>query len=190
MIELGSLPAGRAVALPAAPTELARMGIVLCMAVNAFQRRGLQVSSRTGSCMAGGAFQVSMPFLQGESGLVVIEFKTIGIDTIMAGQTVLPKHLEMSLQKGGIQLVVAAVTNSLVNRAKISAMAIGTGKSSPSRLGLVSKQRKIDSIMGKAGHIQRGESSCGSIVIRMAIPASSHVSLCYHHTVKTLWVNQ
>ena len=38
MIELGSLPAGGAVALPAALTELARMGVVLGVTVNTFLR--------------------------------------------------------------------------------------------------------------------------------------------------------
>ena len=140
MVELGTFPAGGAVALPAALTELTRMGVIPRVAANTFQRRGLQFSSRTGRLVAGSTIQFSMPFLQRETSLVVIKICPVDVHAIMAGQTVLPKYLYVSLKEGFIQLAVAAATSIPFERGEIPIVAIRTGKCAPSCPGLVPLQ--------------------------------------------------
>ena len=56
MIDLGALPADGTVALPAALTELARMGIVLRVTANTFQRCALEYVVRM--ALLAGHFEV------------------------------------------------------------------------------------------------------------------------------------
>ena len=128
MIEAGLFPAICVVAVGAALSKSALVGVIFGVAGYADLWCVDQIPSRARLRMAIAAHQYSVLTLQGEGRLVVVEITPEAVDAVMTCQAFFPEYLQMRLHVIGIHPGVTVDAGRQIEIGQALHMAVGAGK--------------------------------------------------------------
>ncbi len=167
MVKCCRQPTSGGVTCTAVTTELTFMRIVLFVTGKTFLGGRLKICDAAGAGMTTAAVNLGMLAGQLESHGGMVEFMTIRVDPVMAGETGGAESCQMSLHEIRLDRLVAGYANCLIESRIAFDMAGAARKRRTIRLALVGNQGISEGVMRKVSHGQIGKGSGRTAVVGM-----------------------